>query len=464
MSAPRFTVHARTDQRTGRPFSVTVEAVQPTGGPDHSYRGAVVFGSTDPAVIYPREAGFSGREAGRKTFAVTLTTPGVHRVTVTDPATGASGETPPLLVRSSEPVFHLYWGDLHGHAGLARQGSRAVDAFYTQARDRACLDFCALAAPDAEEGERYRLETLWPRLQAAVRYYHEPGGFIPFLAYEWTGTPPGRSSNSFQGHRHVVYLADDEPLFSSQDPQSDTLRKLFLCLAGKDALTIPHHPAAPPPWATDWDVHEPEFDQLVEIYSSWGSSESPAHQGNRFPLPTDPGVTPRADTFVQAALARGYRVGFVAGSDSWGGLPDHLPDSMPGASGWRPYPGGLTGVYATELTRESLWDALLLGYTYATTGTRMLVEFSVNEDPMGAQVDLLDDDLVRLRGRVVGTAELTAVEVVKNNRVLRRYPGEGRELEFSLADEGEVESGDYYYLRATQEDGHQAWSSPVWIE
>jgi len=464
MSLPRFNVSAQTDQRVGHPFRVTVEAVRPSGQPDHGYRGALVFKSTDPDAVLPGKAGFTGRESGRQTFTVTLTTPGVHRLEVTDPATGRTGQTSPLVVRSTEPVYHLYWGDLHGHAGTARRGTGAIDEFYLQARQQTCLDFCALTEPDACPKVRRGLETVWSRVQAAVRYYHEPGRFVPFLGYEWTGARTGKGKTPAHGHRQVLYLADDEPLFSSRDSQSDTLRKLFFCLAGKDAVTVAHHCAAQPPWATDWDLHEPEFDQLVEIYSSWGSSELPAASGNRFPLPYDADVTPGSETFVQAALARGYRVGLVAGSDSWGGLPDHLPDRMLSAPDWRPYTGGLTAVYAADLTREALWDAFLFGRTYATTGTRMLVDFQVNEEVMGSQVDLLDDDLVQLRGQVVGTADLAMVEVVKNNRVLHRYLGEGRRVEFTLTDDSPVESGDYYYLRAFQEDGHQAWSSPVWIE
>ena len=36
-----------------------------------------------------------------------------------------------------------------------------------------------------------------------------------------------------------------------------------------------------------------------------------------------------------------------------------------------------------------------------------------------------------------------------------------QELEWS--DSGEVEPGDYYYVRVTQLDGARAWSSPFWV-
>ena len=31
-------------------------------------------------------------------------------------------------------------------------------------------------------------------------------------------------------------------------------------------------------------------------------------------------------------------------------------------------------------------------------------------------------------------------------------------------DKAEARSGDYYYLRVIQRDGHMAWSSPIWVD
>jgi hypothetical protein len=42
-------------------------------------------------------------------------------------------------------------------------------------------------------------------------------------------------------------------------------------------------------------------------------------------------------------------------------------------------------------------------------------------------------------------------------------PAGALDREFGFTDLGEARDGDYYYVRATQLDGAQAWSSPFWV-
>ena len=39
----------------------------------------------------------------------------------------------------------------------------------------------------------------------------------------------------------------------------------------------------------------------------------------------------------------------------------------------------------------------------------------------------------------------------------------GLDRDFTFTDLGEARDGDYYYVRVTQLDGTQAWSSPFWV-
>ena len=92
----------------------------------------------------------------------------------------------------------------------------------------------------------------------------------------------------------------------------------------------------------------PRTGTLIEVYSEWGEFE----------------------WFLREALEKGYQVGFTAGSDDHKGRPGAAP---PGSGSFGVY-GGLTCIYASELTREGLWEALKARRCYGTTGQRILLD------------------------------------------------------------------------------------------
>ena len=125
-----------------------------------------------------------------------------------------------------------------------------------------------------------------------------------------------------------------------------------------NAITIPHH-TAKKVMPGNWNIHDEEFQPLVEIYSSWGSSEC---YGCERPII---GGADYEKLSVQHALNKGYRLGFVAGSDTHAGNP--------GYAHWvfsehvNSYRGGLTCVITDELSLPSIFSALQKR-VYATTG------------------------------------------------------------------------------------------------
>ena len=72
---------------------------------------------------------------------------------------------------------------------------------------------------------------------------------------------------------------------------------------------------------------------------------------------------------------QGLRLSTIAASD------DHR--SQPGKPHW-----GLAAVRAPALTREAIFDALHARRTYGTTGQRILLDFRVNDAPMGSEIAL----------------------------------------------------------------------------
>ncbi|MFC7195802.1 DUF3604 domain-containing protein [Halosimplex aquaticum] len=88
-----------------------------------------------------------------------------------------------------------------------------------------------------------------------------------------------------------------------------------------------------------------------------------------------------------------------------------------GASGRRSYPGGLTGFYASDLSRESVFESLRSRRVYATSQpNRTVVEFSVDGVAVGENDSTVTADGDRtVEWLVAGTAPVERVTVVKNN-------------------------------------------------
>ena len=94
-----------------------------------------------------------------------------------------------------------------------------------------------------------------------------------------------------------------------------------------------------------------------------------------------------------------------------------------------------------------------------------MLELSLDGNPMGSEIRWTDARRPReLYVTVHGTDRLQSLQVVKNNRDAKNVRLAGQSETLRWVDEEEAQSGDYYYVRVTQVDGHRAWSSPIWID
>ena len=88
----------------------------------------------------------------------------------------------------------------------------------------------------------------------------------------------------------------------------------------------------------------------------------------------------------------------------------------------------MVGVWASDLTRESLFEAIRARRTYAATGDRIPLEFAINGQPMGSDVPATTDRQIDVRQDSIAMAEL-----VRNGRVIERhFPEDEAEFLFRL--------------------------------
>jgi hypothetical protein len=165
---------------------------------------------------------------------------------------------------------------------------------------------------------------------------------------------------------------------------------------------------------------------------------------------------------VQDALALGFRLGFVGGTDNHYAQPGSARCPKGGVDFRDRVTGGLTAVLAPALTREAVFAALRARRCYATTGARMILDVRVDGHGMGEAFETAADR-VRLTARVAGDGPLARLDVIRNGELAHRHRATGRSEEFAitlpLPAAGETT---YVYLRAVQRDGQIGWSSPVW--
>lgn len=348
---------------------------------------------------------------------------------------GHRGWTVPLHGRKVALLF----GDLHEHSDISRC-HRTIDdtqAFTWQMmRNLARYDFGALT----DHG--YNLNAyLWNLSAKRVRAFTGEG-FLALLGQEWTSTfetPAPGHPYGYYGHRNLVY---SDPYVDRWYDATDgmTPAEVWADLRSRhvDFVHVPHQLADRGNVPVDWSFVDDAAQPVAEIHQIRGSYECehcPRRAKNTTP----------AGWFLQDAWARGVVIGVVAAPEHQGGA-------------------GLAAVYVEDRSREGILEGLRARRTYGTTGAKILLDVRVGPHFMGEVGPPSDGTPVPIHVRVLGTAPLRSVEVLRNNEVLvaRRRLGTA-EVNLHFMDASPPAGAAWYYVRVTQTDGQMAWSSPVWL-
>ncbi len=330
----------------------------------------------------------------------------------------------------------LYFGDLHAHDLNSQAEGYTADVYRWAIEDKR-LDFLAVPV----QVHSYLDNDKWLAAKLLNETFLDEGRFVTFLSFEW--------QHSHYGDKVIHYLGGDMPYLPVDDERYATPAGLYEALRGAGALVISHHPGyalglhVP---GTDWDAMETDVDRLVEIWSMHGSSEGYSPRDR----PLQP---PRREAGVMEGLRKGLRFGLVAGSDTHSGRP--------GGSAKEPraYWGGLCAIWAEELTRRSLFEALRARRTYALTGARIALKFSVNGAPMGSEIPAADSR--RLVAEVWAPNVVTQIQLLRNGEVLRE---EAPNTDICRVEFEDIHAKPaFYHCRVRQADGHLAVCSPVWV-
>lgn len=368
------------------------------GNPCVDFSGRVRLSVAGGALQLPEFLEFEGAGGAiRLDDVMAPPMPGSATVLASCDALDLAAESNAMVVQEGD--LRLCWGDLQGQT-FETAGTGTMTEYFDYARRPAVLDFVAHTAHDWQFTDED-----WARLRQKCRDSHDPGRFVPILAYEW-------SANTGNGGDHCVFFRHDTgPLIrcsnwmidESDDSQAAyTANDLFArlkqdCDEGA-VMVIPHVGGR----RANLSFHDTQLEPVIEICSCHGWSE----------------------WFYEEALTRGYRVGVVGDSDD---VSCRIGANFPAKNhfGVR---NGLTAVFCSELTRDALWNAISSRHCYATSGDRIYIDFRLGVHLMGSEVKV--DSPPTFAIKVVGTSPIERVELRRAANVVCSWP-EANEAELS---------------------------------
>jgi hypothetical protein len=148
--------------------------------------------------------------------------------------------------------------------------------------------------------------------------------------------------------------------------------------------------------------------------------------------------------YIWNALSKGYRYGFIASSD-------HVATH-----------NSYTCVWAEEFSNRAILQALAERQCYAATD-KIQCRMHMGPHLMGSQ--FTTKDLPPLEVDVVGTTDITRVDIIKDNRIVYVQDPESptRRVRLRFQDMDVSPGVHYYYARVIQKDRNMAWISPIWV-
>lgn len=302
-------------------------------------------------------------------------------------------------IRTHNKNYAVYWADTHCHSILSPDAEGEVDELIHFAKDIAGLDAVCIADNDSYHPKALT-EAEWRIHQAYSDHFTKKGEFVVFPGYEFTYHRKDLDPDF--NHRIVVYPKSGSKMFRRQDKESYTDKKLFEQLQGTEAMCYPHH--------TTYKIINHKLDWNVEICSSWR-------------------VCIEETDFTIKQLKNGHKFGFIGSSDT------HR--SVPGLG------GALTGIYAEELTPESLFDAYKNRRTIATQGIFIYIDFRIGNFFIGDEGTI--DCYPTIEAHIEAPDKIEFFEIVKDGEsIYKKMPGKSN-VDFSYKDT-KVSAGNHFYF------------------
>lgn len=444
-----------------------------------NFVGTIQLTCTDNTATFPSVITFNTADKGSKDLPITFNQNGVFTISAKALTSNYSLNDNFISnpTNCGNDSLNIYFGELHTHTGFSRDGQGADG--YDYAKYGNGLDFfCVTDHSDISHIDTFGISEIeWKSLKQQAASVNENGRFVSMIGYENSLDYPSGHYNFY--YNYPDSLIDLVPNLSKHFNFNiqNLWSKLDSMPTSIKALTIPHttaliQPASLPDalcaqfggtFAND------KYKRIIEIYSSHGLCESYDRTHN-LSYTSAGNKSSSFPCYAQDGWAFREKLGVIASTDTHNGKGGNSN-------------AGLVAIIADTLTRNGIFENLYNRHCYATTGSKIIVKFYVNDNIMGSEFTLPCDLFPRLSFEINGTDDLSYIEVLKWDfkngtytsnpvhpkfEVLKKitFTNAIRNYKYSFLDVNFKDSS-LYYVRVKQKDIINnrevwAWSSPIW--
>ena len=377
----------------GKEFDIRIRVVDDYGNRCEDFSGELILDAPD-GLKCERTVRFEEADKGAKTIKGMINTDGTYKIRSVMKDYNIK-KTSNICKTVAEGALKLYWGDMHAQNAVA-SGIGSMDDALSFAKDIGALDFTGWQGNDFEISDKN-----WELVKKKIEEYNTPNKFVVFSGYEWSGITP------LGGDHNIYFKTDKSEICRSsrwlwkpdeyglpqgrEDDGSDCspISELWERFRGRDdVMAIPHVGGR----YGNFDFFNPEFTSVIEIYSHHGIFE----------------------WYIEEAIKRRMKVGFIAASDdhtSRVGLSYPMGTNSSDIGATFDVRSGLTAVYAENLTRDGIWNAIKARRCYAATSSRIILDFSCNGHMMGEEAET--DELPHLKISLNAPSPIDRVEIFR---------------------------------------------------
>lgn len=235
------------------------------------------------------------------------------------------------------------------------------------------------------EMDRDLMREQWASILEFLARREREDGFVCFPGFEWQGTGQ-------DGDHNVYFKTSGQIALPARYAElADTYRD-------QDVIAIPHHLAySLGNRGKNWDTHDESFSPVVEVFSHHGCSERDV---TSLSMDRHIHMGPRVDeTSVVSGLKRGAHFGLICSGDN------HEVPAM--------VKYGRAGVWASEYSKDAIWDALVSRRTFGFTGSRIDLWCEAEGRPMGSVFSTRSES-VELKVRAHANSKIERIELYRN--------------------------------------------------